>query len=64
MLAIESGIASLRVDQLIKNGVRVGLMTCSENGHFEAHLLALAEALDGVRPYVDARLDARLLLVG
>ena len=62
MLAIKSGIASLRVDQFIKNGVRVGLMTCRENGHFEAHLLALVEALDGVWSNVDARLDTRLLV--
>ena len=39
-------------------------MTCRENGHFKAHLLALSETLNGMRPDINTSLDTlRLLLL-
>ena len=64
MLSIEPGIASFWVDKLIKNCVSVRLMTCRKYGHFETHLFAFTETLNGVWPHIDAGLDAGWLLIG
>ena len=56
MLAVESGVSPLRVNELVQDCVSVRLVTRCEDGNLEAHFLTLVQRLNSEGSHVYASL--------